>query len=333
MNIIVFTDLHLKNYSSYSSILPNGINSRLQEGLDVLDQIKRYANEHSAEYCINLGDLFDRVLVNPEELNLTYRKLLEFRCKIIMLLGNHDYIRRRNSKWSVLEVLESDKIHIVKDVERKEIGGRSIGFIPYTEEREFIEDAMNMEGTDILFIHQGISGFNPGTGISLKTNIPINVFRGNKLVVSGHYHKYQKLGDFMYLGSPIQHNFGEEGNESHIMLLRTKSLTYDLLPIRSPRFIKLTYPIKEYKDYGLAYIKVLAPYDLSQQERENIVGELKSRGAKWVDIESTKKEIDKIVESKRLDNEVIEEYVKSFNNLKDKDEIIRVGKEILRGVE
>jgi DNA repair exonuclease SbcCD nuclease subunit len=72
-----------------------------------------------------------------------------------------------------------------------------------------------------------------------------------KYVILGHYHKpqlIQGVNNALYTGSPLQHNFNDEGEERGYWVVDTsKRFDMKLVPLDSPKFITLT--SDNYKDY------------------------------------------------------------------------------------
>lgn len=170
--------------------------------------------------CVIGGDILD----THEKLHQTpYNKALKFIDalrkinKIILLVGNHDYENNQQfltdkhwmnslKYWENVTVVDSVKI--IDDMV----------FVPYVPPGKFI-DALDTIDYDwknakCIFAHQEFRGCNFGI---------IKSENGDKwpldypLVISGHIHKpHSPQKNIIYPGSVIQHNFGEEENDTGI---------------------------------------------------------------------------------------------------------------------
>src|SRR4030065_848854 len=110
MKILSFSDLHAHQFSEFAYINENGINSRLQACLDVIDQIKVYAIENNIKHVCFAGDLFHtRPSVETLTHNLTLKKIIELSNEIdrlVILPGNHDSYTK-NTYYNSLKILDS----------------------------------------------------------------------------------------------------------------------------------------------------------------------------------------------------------------------------------
>jgi DNA repair exonuclease SbcCD nuclease subunit len=153
-----------------------------------------------------------------------------------MLCGNHD----QSSKIGNIHSLEPFReFAIVVDDLSSALG---LVYMPFcNDEPVLIEFLKRLSCVEILFMHQPVAEAipgptdNPGKPDFCLEDIP---FDRVKLVVSGHIHKRQWLagGKFHYLGSPLQLNFGEEGEEKCFSIIDTETLEIESVPTNAPTF-------------------------------------------------------------------------------------------------
>jgi DNA repair exonuclease SbcCD nuclease subunit len=64
-----------------------------------------------------------------------------------------------------------------------------------------------------------------------------------KYVVLGHFHRHQFLGGYphmFYCGAPIQHSFGDEGEDKGFYIIDTsKRWDVEFVPVPNPKFITM----------------------------------------------------------------------------------------------
>jgi len=98
MRILVFSDLHLHNWSYGSSVNKYGINTRLEDQADILNQIVGIVEEQEIEKVVFAGDMFHtHGKLDAAVLRVAYDGISEFKYALgethqafVMLVGNHD---------------------------------------------------------------------------------------------------------------------------------------------------------------------------------------------------------------------------------------------------
>ena len=91
----------------------------VKERLDSLHRIVLEGNKEGAHYLIIAGDLFDVTKLNKSKTNEVIKVLKEFKEKVIIIPGNHDfYIDQPDSLWSYIkENKNTDKILVLDQYE------------------------------------------------------------------------------------------------------------------------------------------------------------------------------------------------------------------------
>jgi len=255
MKVIIFSDLHCHPHKKDYD--------KLQKCLDVLDWVFETAKSRKIKTVLFCGDLFhDRQKIDV----FTYQKTFDIFLKhsdinTYLLLGNHDLWHFE--KWDISSVNPLRAIPGVTVVDRPcslDIDGFEIGFLPYTHDP--IEDLKKIEMRSkfkILCAHVAVDGaiWNVIHGTTADVSIEHDndmmkitpdVFNEYDQVFLGHYHNEQKLTKTVeYVGSPLQLNFGEEGQKKHI-------IEYDL------------------KTHEKKYIKnIFSPVHLTLKETDDIL--------------------------------------------------------------
>jgi DNA repair exonuclease SbcCD nuclease subunit len=167
------------------------------------------------------GDIFhnrERVSVNTIHAASDFFKILED-FNIIAIAGNHDAFYRDRSDVSSISILKGwNNIHVVLDTEIMEFNGKKIAFVPWGA------DISKIEPCDIMFGHFEIASFSIARDqICTHGESATNLLEIAPLVMTGHFHmaetrKYEK-GRIIYVGSPMELNWGEAYTPKYIWLL------------------------------------------------------------------------------------------------------------------
>lgn len=249
-------DVHCNAWAQFSTRLPNGRNSRLEDCLEVFRlaaQVAKISAEEGkpVDRFFVLGDLFDsRTKIDVDVYYATWQavKSLTEVVDVTLLLGNHDSYAKSGESHS-LEPFKSichviDEYQVWDETDFKNETFR-IAAHPWVDDVQKLKDKLaTLSECGLLLIHQGMQeaaiGPYAATGhgkLSVK-DLPLDKV---KYVFAGDYHKRQFFGPgsrVHYIGSPYQLNFGEAGEEKALTLLDTDTLTIKSIPTTSPRFFK-----------------------------------------------------------------------------------------------
>jgi len=256
---LFFSDLHLHERKEFSRVDPEtGLNSRLMEGLNILDQIIEILRKEKISFVYNLGDpieLKDRVpnhiLV---ELQNRFVQIAESGVEFFNLKGNHDYNLPNYPTLSIFRMKDMLFNFIDKpggygsysvDSNGKNVNPNIVYFIPFQRDFEdFKREWTNAHKTDpkpsVICFHQEIPGGvyesgKPITGVwNFKTDPEI-------LYLSGHLHKPQKVHGIQFLGAPYEIKFSDQEQNRFVWLYNSKTKELRPLQLNYPRFITLDY--------------------------------------------------------------------------------------------
>jgi len=169
-------------------------------------------NEHEPDFIVVMGDVLDRhenihvhALMDATEFLVDLSKIT----KTYVLMGNHD--RPNNSNFLTNEhpftaLKGLPNIIIVDNV----VVDGEFMFVPYVPPGRFHEAIEGYSLTDLtcIFAHQEFRGANYKCIVSSIGDVWAETL---PLVVSGHIHEYQQIQDnIIYVGTPLQHNFGDK---------------------------------------------------------------------------------------------------------------------------
>lgn len=292
---IFFSDLHLHDRKEFSRIDPTtGLNTRLTEGLNILDQIILILTEHpKINKVYNLGDVFELKDRVPNHILIEFKERMEditSRVKLVSLMGNHDF---NIQDYPILSLFDWEGSKFIN----KAGWDGEIYFIPFQRywedfRRNWIEiHKQAMLKPTIICIHQDIPNavYETGKQIDgiwdLKTDPDI-------LYISGHLHKPQKVHGIQFLGSPYPIRFSDEDSDRYIWLYNSETKQLKPIQLNYSKFVSLEY-------YGLDfpkkedlkpivnnnYVRIIGKVrkeDISNNDRIKIKSELEKLGAKVV---------------------------------------------------
>ncbi len=255
IQVLTIGDLHFKtkNLELMSLVC--------QEILNLLDL-------RTPELCVILGDTLDtheRLHIRPVTAASKFILECAKRCHIILLIGNHD--RENNSDFQTdIHPFNALKEHPRITVVDHCIWDEKYNFIytPYVPPGRF-RDALATAGwtlsgpqPDLGFSHQEFKGAADGSHVSEHGDSWSSDLYQQ---ISGHYHGYQVLPGVCYVGTPIQHRFGDSPDNALLMIHfsnitgegkdRRSTKTYERIPILSvPKRIVLHFDKNDLDDFS-----------------------------------------------------------------------------------
>jgi DNA repair exonuclease SbcCD nuclease subunit len=255
MRVLNFSDLHGHGFKPYSTTLPNGLNSRLQDAANVLDEIYVACDDGNIDVVLFAGDLFHaRSTLQVATFNTIYEGIAKIKTRVKdfgMLVGNHDQATKLGDIHACYAFSS-----IVQVMDRPgwfgftEGGALQVYAIPHTENKPLIEQNLTLAESSIpsgypscCLAHVGVSGAVVGSNFVLlskdnPTTVPFTR-PGFDQVFLGHYHKPQLLApNVRYLGATHQHNWGDSGQERGYSIWDTDTNEVEFFPIKSaPKFV------------------------------------------------------------------------------------------------
>jgi len=246
MKLLFFSDPHLDNYMAFSTILPNGDNSRLVEQINVLDHMMESTK---IDIVFMLGDLFNRRLSIPTSvLARTHDFFSRWADKnmFYLLVGNHDTFTTSTSDTSLCSFAEYEMIKIIDYPNVMEYDDIVITMVPYGG----LLPERRTERFSILCYHGGINEAAMGPR-DIRSNFDLSLKSikklGYDLYLFGHIHKPQVLGGNVHiLGSVMSLSFAEADENKFYYVFDTETKT--LTPVESGAKKFRHHIVKEVKD-------------------------------------------------------------------------------------
>jgi len=228
MKTAILADLHFSRYGqdrlNPKSRLPERLDSIIRCTLECLN----YCVKNKISNVVFAGDIHHgKSIISTLAQGLIVDLIIE-RYKNInftFIDGNHDKASEREGSLSSLKVFEKySNVALSINGEMIPYSDKRILLIPYSKDlTEQIRGVKSGE-YDCLISHFGLNEGQLSSGISIVSDIKLKDLMGKfKLVILGHYHKPQKIENkditVYYVGSPIQLDWGERGENKRFLIL------------------------------------------------------------------------------------------------------------------
>lgn len=188
------------------------------------------------------GDLNDgKAIMRSEWVKMLIDLFTEYSDVVIcVLVGNHDLDNKNSENNSLYFLKTITNVTLWYSARTVKLNGELWGVIPYqtTIEQMHVElEKMKAEGVKRLIIHQGILSAYMGDYVVDESSIAPEAFKDFEVVLSGHYHKAQRVSVIdsetiiQYFGSPFTVNFGESNQEKFIWVVEQFDGKINLQPI------------------------------------------------------------------------------------------------------
>ena len=256
MPIIITGDVHLHPHQAWSTILENGRNSRLQNGLDCLLQASERAGKGGL--VVVAGDLFDdRVSVPVDAIDACGEwldRVDELDQEVLITVGNHDMHLRDASCNSLRMLRQHRRVHLFEQVGSITLHGIDWTLVPYKHNYvELAEDLMMLNPVGkgrpkVCIMHADFVGATQNGGrISTKGLDPNHpALKCFDYVISGHYHRPQQIHtNVWYVGSPYQLDRGEQGEEKRFIRFSSDLQKIETVPVMGMP----TFKTKEFDEF------------------------------------------------------------------------------------
>jgi len=217
--------------------------------INYLSKLEEYATQYKIKTIIFGGDVFEKASKIRNEVFVPFfLKLMELKEKgfeLYFILGNHDIFNDYND--SIVETFAPFGT-VIKDSATLTIDNFQYDLLSYTKDETKIPNK-----SKVLLTHLSIADFQFDNGYEAdqKNGMSTDLFSNYDLVVSGHFHRHQEKKNIVYVGSPFQHNFGEEGQQKGFLVLDKDSYQFveyneapTFLTIKAEDFLKYDYKNK-----------------------------------------------------------------------------------------
>lgn len=200
--------------------------SMIEQNIKVWNYIFEIARDYGVEAIIECGDFLDkRKEIDTNLLDIINKNVMEKApCPLYMIVGNHNLYYRDNSLVNNISIFQKMFPHSVTVVDKFTSIG-TIDLVPWVN-KDNVEDITKkiLSSTNLYCVgHFELSGF-PFDKVREATvneeRISKSLLsRTYKKVFSGHYHIRSEKDNIMYVGTPHQLTWIDEGVEKYIYIL------------------------------------------------------------------------------------------------------------------
>lgn len=195
-----------------------------------------------------LGDTWeDRKNLNVNALaaarRMFFERLEQMGIEVIAILGNHDVFYRNTNEVNSMDIIESsyDNIHVVEEYEEFKVGQKTFGMMSWVNNSNLERNLARIEAanTNYLLGHFEIKNFEMTKGNVADKGFEPSIFTKYDLVLSGHFHIKNKIGNILYIGNPFQTNWDDfasdrgfhvyDSDTDEFIFIKNTYETYDVI--------------------------------------------------------------------------------------------------------
>lgn len=219
MRFLATGDLQVHKWSQFAYTNKRGMNSRLANCLSVLSFLRKTAVERGVKRILLNGDVLEKVdYIDVEVFDGLYTELEKSKAAGLdttINLGNHDVFSESSGR--VLHALRALR-GVATIVEEPTLVWDCVQVVPWNSSVDHFKEtirSLKASRRYCLALHIGVQGAVTGPKAYLVRNpIKLADIRHKEfgLTILSDYHTRQRLAkdpDAWYLGSPLQHSFGE----------------------------------------------------------------------------------------------------------------------------
>jgi calcineurin-like phosphoesterase family protein len=212
------------------------------------DKIK----EHEVDSLFILGDLTDSKDRHTAKLvNKLIGELIEFSCRVVIVMGNHDYIDPASPFFGF--VRQWERVYYYAESCLAKVNTERVLLLPHTAtpQTDWQRWIDGEPVAEVALGHLTVKGALGDNGIALN-GIPRSLVRKLKMpVFSGDVHVAQTVANVEYIGAPYDIKFGDRSTRSAILFDRNGN-RHDL-KFPAPR--KRILQVKDADDLAVAKVR------------------------------------------------------------------------------
>jgi len=235
MRFAFTADIHLSRYAQDKLEDTTNLPERLHSIKDALYSMGEYCISNDIGIAVIGGDLLHGksiIYALAQDIMLEYFSDFNDKLFFYVIDGNHDLSGKGANVVSALKTLNTRTNVQWIGTNHSTFQFENILFVPYSNE---VVSLVKSNRADILISHFGLNEGMLNSGISIVADLKLKDLASRyKLVLLGHYHKPQEIiGDefsLYYVGSPIQLDWGEKGDEKRFLVVNSDTLDVQSIP-------------------------------------------------------------------------------------------------------
>lgn len=169
--------------------------------------------ERQGKSVIWTGDLLDtKEVIRGKCLNAFFEYFKSSKLNHVILVGNHDWFNLECKDHSLKTLSALPNVVVI---DKPTVMG-NITYIPYIHDLGLLKAELLKVATPYCVAHLDVANFDYGNGQLCEKGVTLKDFAHIKLLVSGHFHKFQAKENLVYIGSPFSHSFGESDQTKYL---------------------------------------------------------------------------------------------------------------------
>jgi DNA repair exonuclease SbcCD nuclease subunit len=231
---LYISDIHMSNRLPGAKLTADGRTDRLDDQVKLWEHVAETAQAEDVDDIVEVGDLFDKALVDPVTLTTTAECLVKLPVPVRLLPGNHDAASIRGGRFAVeaFGAMQKEGLHFMRTGEpycpRDWLTLHPLAFMPVGDTRAALAEiraSLDTSVTNVLLFHNSILGashlgWKCDDGLSAE-----EVCEDFNQVVAGHFHEHQTFGPGgigMYLSAPMHHSYSDVGRTAGYWVITYK---------------------------------------------------------------------------------------------------------------
>lgn len=220
MRYIYTADIHGSSYSQDKIISESNLPVRLHSIKNVMIEMIEYGLKNNIPNLIIGGDLFhNKSIIHSIAQSLFLDIVRSYRqIKFIILDGNHDMSSMTGDGVSATKCFDNEEnvitIHETKLIE-------NILFVPWNPKTMYEDIKHGKE--DYLISHFGLNEGKLNSGISIISDLGLKDVKQYKRCYLGHYHLAQEIANVIYVGDPLQLDWGEKNEIKRFLAINSET--------------------------------------------------------------------------------------------------------------
>lgn len=194
----------------------HAVPSELDECRRLADAIREFARVQGATHVVFLGDQHHAHATMRVEVmafwKWVFRELTVQHLNVIALVGNHDRADQADDASPHAMLAYRDDVDVIESP--RAFGG--VLFLPYMASKDEFVSACNAQPTKIVVCHQSFdtTQYENGSYVGEEGVDPEAI--PQRLVISGHIHKPQRVGKVWYVGAPRWRSAADANEERRV---------------------------------------------------------------------------------------------------------------------
>lgn len=292
MRMLFSSDWHVGSYGTGPMV--NGVNDRLKDLANRIQQIRDYALRERIEWLVVPGDLFKNRQPDNVLLAIMAQFIHAFQScgiKVMFSTGNHDVylVEGRTHALNVFKSMQLPGVWVFDEPSAVVVEGVKFLFFPYLgapQDAKLREAIAKFPGCDVLVMHGSVEGGvvnrNSEFEIHDSDEVKFDTVSPFKLVLAGHLHSCHNVGHVWYAGSIEQLTFDDEGVPKMFLdvTIQDGQVSVKKVPLDHRELVTLTYDQLPQVMAGELDVrdKVVRMTETDEDQTANVVRILREKG-------------------------------------------------------